>query len=71
MSSTPLPWPQRQLGRNVGLLVELRLLQAVARVGEVGAAVLQVRVEEEPVEIVAEIIMVRDVAARAALPVEP
>ena len=48
------------------LLVGLRLFQAVAGIGEIGAAVLQVIVEEERVERIADIVMMRDVAARFA-----
>ena len=48
------------------LLVGLRLLEAVARVGEIGAAILQVVVEEEVVELVADVVMVGDVACAHA-----
>ena len=47
------------------LLVELGLFKAVFRIGEVGAAVLFVLIEEEFVEIVLEIIMMSDVAPRS------
>src|SRR5215204_3207957 len=47
------------------LLVGLRLLQAVVRVGEISAAVLKVVVEEEAIEIVADVVMMGDVLARA------
>ena len=46
------------------LLVGLRLLQAVLRIGVVGAAILAVVVEEELVQLVLEVIMVGDVALR-------
>ena len=60
----PLAGLQVDLGGEVGLLVELGLLQAVARVGEVAAAILHVGFHPEPVEVVADVIMVGDVALR-------
>ena len=51
------------------LLVGLRLLEAVGRVGEISAAILQVVVEEELVELVAEVVVMGDVAPRAGRPV--
>ena len=57
-----------ELGGDMRLLVGLRLLEAVGRIGEVSAAVLQVVVEEERVEVVADVVMVGDVAARLAQP---
>src|SRR5688572_4729393 len=54
---------QRELGRDVRLLVELRLLETVIRVGEVRAAVLQIVVEEEAIKIVADVVMVGDIPA--------
>ena len=62
----PLARLEVQLGGDMGLLVELGLLEAVARIGEIAAAILQVGVEEEPVEVVAEVVMVGDVALRPA-----
>ena len=56
---------QVKLGGDMRLLVNLRLFQTVRRIGEVGAAILHVGIEEEPVEIIAEIIMMRDVALRS------
>src|SRR5690242_21530792 len=47
------------------LLVGLRLFEAVAGVGPVGAAVLFVRVEKEFVELVLQVVMMRDVLPRA------
>ena len=66
----PLARLQQQLRGDMRLLVELGLLDAVRRIGEVGAAVLHVRVEEEPVEVVADVVMMDDVALRAGLPVQ-
>jgi hypothetical protein len=43
--------------------LSLRGLQAVGRVGEIAAAVLEVGVEEEPVEPGVEVVMAGDVAA--------
>jgi hypothetical protein len=58
---------ERELGGDVRLLVELRLLQGlVLRVGPVSAAVLLVGVEEEVVELVTEVVMMGDILARAA-----
>ena len=57
---------QMQLGGDMRLFVGLRLLQAVGRLGEIGAAVLQVVVEEEAVEVVADVVMVGDICARVA-----
>ena len=48
-----LPGLQRELGGDMRLLVGLRLLEAVAGIGEIGAAVLLVGVEEEVVQLVA------------------
>ena len=59
-----LPGLEVELGRDMRLLVALRLFQAVARVGEVSAAVIAVGVEEQLVQFVVEVIMVRDVLAR-------
>ena len=61
----PLTRLERELGGDMGLLVELRLLQAILGIGEVSAAVLFVLVEEEFVKLVAEVVMVGDVLARA------
>ena len=40
------------------------------RVGEIAAAILEVGVEEEPVEIVADVVMMGDVLPRPLAPVE-
>jgi hypothetical protein len=56
-----LPGFQVELGGNMRLLVGLRLFQAVGGVGVIGATVLAVRVEEEVVQVVAEVIVVGDV----------
>ena len=61
---------ETQLGRNMRLLVELGLLDRVGGVGEVAAAVLQVFVEEEPVEVIADVVVVRDIPQRRGPPVE-
>ncbi len=45
-------------------LVRLGLLEAVGGIGEVGAAILQVVVEKQAIEVVADIIMVSDIAPR-------
>ena len=66
-----LPRLERELGGDMRLLVGLRLLEAVAGVGEVSAAILLVVVEEEFVELVLEVVMVGDVAPRALGVVAP
>ena len=53
---------QIELGGDMRLLVGLGLFEAVGGIGEVGAAVLPVVVEEEVVELVADVVMVGDVA---------
>ena len=55
-----------QLGSDQAQLVALGLLQRVAVAQEVGAGVLQALVQEQPVEIVAEVVVVRDVLLRPA-----
>src|SRR3546814_7281381 len=62
---------QVELGGDVGLLVGLRLIEAVGRIGEISAAILPVGVEEEIVEPVRQIVMMGNVLLRAPLPVEP
>ncbi len=64
------PGPERQLGDDMRLLVDLRLFQAVGRIGEIGAAILAVAIEEEIVELGRQIVMVRDVALRSPFLVE-
>ena len=62
---------QVQLGGDMRLLVLLRLFQADARlivhIGEIGAAILAVAIEEERVERARQIIMMRDIGFRARL----
>ena len=67
----PLPRRERELGGNMRLFVGLRLLEAVGGIGKVSAAVLLVVVEEEFVEFVAEVVMVRHVATRSRRVVAP
>ena len=57
-----LPRFEQQLGREVALLVVLRGLQAVIVAGEVGAGVLAVRIQEQIVERVRQVVMMGDVA---------
>src|SRR3546814_20853677 len=52
---------QVELGGDVGLLVGLRLIEAVGRIGEISAAILPVGVEEEIVEPVRQIVMMGNV----------
>src|SRR5216684_590786 len=53
---------QQELGRDVALLVELGLFQRLLARLEIGAGILAVAVEEEIVELVLEIVVMRDVA---------
>ena len=55
-----------QLGGEVDLLVVLRGLEVVGRVEEVAAAVLPVAVQEQVEQLVAQIVVVRDLALRGA-----
>jgi hypothetical protein len=55
----------------VALLGKLGVVERIVGMLEIGARVLLVGVEEERIEPVVEIVMVRDVASRAARPVEP
>ena len=57
---------KQHLGRNVLLLEELRLLERLVAVLEVGAGVLPVAIEEEVVELVLEIVVVGHVALSPA-----
>ena len=50
----------------MALLVELGLLQCLAGLGEVGTGILAVAVEEEVVELVVEVVVMRDIALRTA-----
>jgi hypothetical protein len=67
----PLPRCERQLGRDMRLLVGLRALQRHRRIGEIGAAILAIGVEEEIVQSIRQIVMMRHVAPRRAQRVEP
>ena len=49
-----LPGLEQQLGRDVPLLVELRLLERLVAGLEVGAGILAVAIEEEVVELVVD-----------------
>ena len=54
-----------QLGGDVALLGELRLLERHVRSLEIGAGILHVRVEEEPVKFAGQIVVVLHVAPGA------
>ena len=58
-----MPGAQAELGGEQPQLVALRLLQRLLRLAEIGAGIEHVLVEEEFVEVVAEIIVMGDVAA--------
>jgi hypothetical protein len=57
---------QQQLGGDVALLGALGVGQALARMLEIGAGILPVRIEEERVQIIAEVVVMGDVAPRPA-----
>src|SRR3546814_7738863 len=57
---------EQQLGRQVPLLVRLRLIQALLAAAEVGAGILAVGVEEEVVELAGKVVVVGDVLLRLA-----
>ena len=65
MSSTRASRLDQQLGGEMALLGELRVVERLVRVLEIGAAILPVGVEEQRVEPPVEIVVMRDVAARA------
>lgn len=58
--------PEIELGGDVRLLRRLGRFQRHFGIGEVGAAILEILVEEEPVEVFRQVIVMRDVAARLA-----
>ena len=55
----PLAGLEAELGGDVRLLVRLRLLQPVCRIGEIGAAVLPVGIEEQGIEVAIEVVVMR------------
>ena len=61
---------QVQLGGDMRFLVELRLLEAVLGIAEIGAGILAVLVEEQLVEAAGEVVGMLGVAPRAAPPVD-
>src|SRR6202040_372192 len=62
---------EQELGGDVTLLGELRVVERLVRRFEIGAAVLPVGIEEERVEARVEVVMMGCVAPRAAAPIEP
>src|SRR3546814_9056943 len=62
---------QRQLGCDMRFLVELRLLQAVIGINEVGAAILTIPIKEEFVEPIRQIIVMRDIRLCAGALIDP
>ena len=62
MSSTFWPGFDAQLGGDMALLGELRLLERHVGPLEIGAGILHVLVEEEPVELARQVVVVLDVA---------
>src|SRR5689334_23272084 len=59
-----------ELGADVALLGKLRIVERLLGALEISAAVLPVRVEEQRVELLVEVVVVRDVAARARARIE-
>ena len=57
---------ERQLGRDMRLFRRLSLLQRHVGARPIGAAILHVAVEKEAVEVVADVVMMRDIRARRA-----
>ena len=70
MSSTRWSGFEQELGGEMALLGELRVVERLVRVLEIGAAVLPVGVEEQRVEPAVEIVMMRDVAPCAPARIE-
>ena len=66
MSSTRWPRFEQQLGGEVALLGELGVVERLLGMLEIGAAVLPVGIEEQRIEPAVEIVVMRDVAPRAA-----
>src|SRR5262249_26252278 len=58
---------QKQLRGEVPLLVELRRVEILVGLAEISTGILPVGVEEETVEAVREVVMMRDIGARPAL----
>ena len=56
---------RQELGGDVALLRRLRVVERLAGIFEIGAAVLAVRIEEEIVEARVEVVVAGDVAPRA------
>ena len=52
---------EQQLGRYMAFFVELRLFQAFFVMSEIGAGILQVFVQEQPIELVGNVVVMRDV----------
>ena len=70
MSSTRAPGLDQKLRGEVALLGELRVVERLLGMLEIGAAVLPVGIEEQRVEALVEIVVMRDVGARAGRRIE-
>ena len=70
MSSTRAPGLHQQLGGEVPLLGELRVVERLFGMFEIGAAVLPVGIEEQAVKLPVEVVVMRHVAARALRRIE-
>src|SRR5262249_10577774 len=66
----PMSLFEQQLCREVPLLGELGVVEAVLRSFEIGAAVLVVGVEEERIEAAVEIVVAGDIAPRSAAQIQ-
>ena len=66
-----MPGSSLQLRRDVPLLETLRGLQVLGAGGVIGAGVLALAVQEEPVHLARQVVVVGDVALRAPAVVEP
>ena len=62
---------QMQFGEDMRKLMALGRFQVGGRIVEIGATILKVAIEEEVVEPVRQVVVVRNIAASAPVPIEP
>ena len=55
---------KQQLGSDVPFLGELRILQALSRILEIGAGILPVGIEKQLINAIVDIVMILDIGAR-------
>ena len=60
----PLAVCQLKLGGEMTLLQRLRLLERLGAIGKIGAGILHVGIEKEPVDFLADVVMRLHIAAR-------